>query len=119
MEGPFHLIRNEWQRTPLQRIEDTLNELTNHLDKIKKETNTSAAEIHELEVTKSTLQEERYKRIKKEKRLNKIRNKLIENLVFLRQNSNQNTKQVKKLLKKIKKIDNDLGPYRHNEFYLD
>lgn len=65
MDGPFHIIRNEFQRTPLQRIDDAINSAKNHLFKLETENSTSKKEIDELKNTISTLQEERENRKKK------------------------------------------------------
>lgn len=57
------MIRNKWQRTPLQRIEDTLIELKCHVNKLETEKTSSKEEINELRNTIVTLKNERENRM--------------------------------------------------------
>lgn len=119
MQGPFVLIRNKWERTPLERIIDALSGVKTHMTEIKQQKIVPLEKINELKKTIETLETEKEKREKKEKRLRKLRTNLIEKLIHQRKFAGLNKNKLKPLLKKIRDIDEDLGPFRSTTFYLD
>lgn len=85
MDGPFTVIRNKWQRTPLERIDDAICEVRNVLSKIESEKNVSEHKVQDLKITICTLKIERETRINKEKQLYKIRENLMKRVIHQRE----------------------------------
>lgn len=127
MERPVTLIRNKYERTPLERIEESISKAQKDLKTEEEKFKSSTGEIwdiisdkyKDLQKTVDLLKEERNKREVKVQRLNKQRKTLINKLIFARGQNNK--KLLKNLVKKIIIIDDELGPFRNSnvQVYLD
>lgn len=116
MEGPFTLIRNKWQKTPLERIEQAISEVKEELNSCETE------ETENLTKTLETLESEKEKRIAKVRKLKNKREKLIKRLGHIRKSKFFQRKDeiINEVFEEIKEIDDELGPYRTYDqpFYL-
>lgn len=120
MEGPFTIIRNKWQITPLERIENAIEEVKKEIQIKKSEKNIE--EIKELLKTIKVLEKERANRKKRVREMKTERQELINQLSHLRNKkiSSERNNKMEGIWNKINEIDNDLGPYRNHDqtFYL-
>lgn len=108
-------------KTPLERIEKDIDEVNvellkqwQKLDNIgtSAELDIQQEKIKDLKQTLETLTTEKVKRKIKVEKLEKKRVYLIERISFIRGKKMKNGKEMKKLLAKLTKIDDELGPYR-------
>lgn len=133
MEGPYKLINNKWEKSPLERIQQSIDEASmiiretvqnlsftdckmNKANKLK--------EIENIQKTINNLEEEKRLRKITEDKLWLKREKLLQQISETRYQKNRNkdsVPQIKKMVDRVIKIDNKLGPYRYNgrEFYLN
>lgn len=136
MEGPFIITRNAWKRTPLERIIEAIGG-ANHQIMIEEEKLNSLIDISERSIQQSkitdlketviALEDEKVKRQKRVKQLKKNRAILITKIDYIRKKSNiihgerHSQRKIENLIKQIKLIDDDLGPFRHYDepFFLE
>lgn len=122
MNGPFVINRNKWQRTPLERIEQAIEEIKEEIKMEDSKTNNSRI-IEDLSKTLETLEEEGVNLKIRVRKLKIKRETLIGNLTWMRRNKfdSEKNNKIQKIFKKITKIDKELGPYRNHDtrFYLD
>lgn len=133
MEGPFTFINNKWQKTPLQRIKQSISEASDELESelkilssinCEQERKNKSRNINDLQQTINTLKIEEKIRKLKDEELWLERDKLIYKISKSRYKNQQNAKIIsnrKKMIDKVMKIDIELGPYRHRNkpFYLE
>lgn len=127
-------IRNPWKKTPLERIIESIEAANNQIiiekEKLKcliepRKRGIQESKINDLIKTVEILEEEKKKRKEKVERLNKNREILIMRISEIKYNQNlvqgEMNLEIKRILKRINSIDDDLGPFRHYDkpFYLD
>lgn len=127
--GQFIFVRNQWKRTPLERIQDAIQGATNQLQMVYETVNNSMdpdeiqreqLTIDDLNQTISILSGEAAKRREKVRKLKDRRNKLIDEISTLRQEQNVIAlhlfhhweRKIKHRVKQVKIIDDELGPFR-------
>lgn len=135
MNGPFEFIRNKWEKTPLQRISQSISEVYDEIrieyENLKYINEQGEREkirykISDYKKTIAVLKEEERLRKNKERKLKIKRDELMKKLIDVRNEENKKPNEKKLRVKRnmiintISKIDEDLGPYRRSEqFYLD
>ena len=122
MDGPFQLTRNKWEKTPLERIQESIDEIKKEI-KTKNMKSSNPKVFKDLSKTLEILEIEKEKRIIKVRELKSKRAKLINDLTFIRKKKFEMKKKekIKRICEKIREIDDDLGPFRHLDtpIYLD
>lgn len=130
MDGPYMLTRNKWQQTPLERINQAINEAKKQL-KIEKQNlqrstepvkETMIQSINNLTQTVKMLKQESKQRKVKVDYLNKKRENLIEKIFHIRKQKicSNRERRIGHIIKKVNTIDRDLGPFKRygEQFYL-
>lgn len=121
--------RERWERTPLERIQDSIDEVTRQV-KLEEERIDGSMEqptnqykrVNQLKKGVEILKIEAAKRRERECYLHGKRDKLMRKLSKLRHKSKGESEQeFEKLVEKIKSIDDQLGPFRWSkrEFHLE
>lgn len=135
----YKLIRNQWEKTPLERIEQAITEASNQMsvekNGLKQLTDQSSREqqqkeIEKLKKTVQTLQQEADKRIVRVRNLKAQRLTVLDKITNTRHRLDNISQPglrrllnrgIQKMIRTINRIDDELGPFRGMDqtFYLD